>query len=105
MKAAEARHWAAKRTAVILLAAVAAARAPAEVAERPGSAAGCSSIKRSYAGKGRALKGHIGGLDEGQVVLDFDAIEGKLIGVKKEQDDRIGKWLGKGTRLSAGLFH
>jgi antitoxin PrlF len=29
--------------------------------------------------------------------LDFNAIEGKLIGVKKEQDDRIGKWLGKGT--------
>jgi AbrB family looped-hinge helix DNA binding protein len=29
-------------------------------------------------------------------VLDFDAIEGKLIGVKKDQDDRIGKWLGKG---------
>ena len=30
-------------------------------------------------------------------VLDFDAIEGKLIGVKKEQEDRIGKWLGKGS--------
>jgi antitoxin PrlF len=30
-------------------------------------------------------------------VLDFDAIEGKLIGVKKEQDDRIGRWLGKGS--------
>ena len=35
-------------------------------------------------------------------VLDFDAIEGKLIGVKKEQDDRIGKWLGKGP-LPGGL--
>ena len=29
-------------------------------------------------------------------IMDFDAIEGKLIGVKKERDDRIGKWLGKG---------
>ncbi len=29
-------------------------------------------------------------------VLDFDAIEGKLVGVKKEQDDRMGKWFGKG---------
>ena len=35
-------------------------------------------------------------------VLDFDAIEGKLIGVKKGQDDRIGKWLGKGP-LPGGL--
>ena len=30
-------------------------------------------------------------------VLDFNAIEGKLVGVKKEQDDRIGRWLGKRT--------
>jgi antitoxin PrlF len=29
-------------------------------------------------------------------VLDFNAVEGRLIGVKKEQDDRIGRWLGKG---------
>ena len=35
-------------------------------------------------------------------VLDFDAIEGKLIGVKKEQEDRIGRWLGKGP-LPGGL--
>jgi len=35
-------------------------------------------------------------------VLDFNAIEGKLIGVKKEQDDRIGRWLGKGP-LPGGL--
>jgi AbrB family looped-hinge helix DNA binding protein len=35
-------------------------------------------------------------------VLDFDAIEGKLIGVKKEQEDRIGRWLGKGA-LPGGL--
>lgn len=35
-------------------------------------------------------------------VLDFDAIEGRLIGVKKEQDDPIGKWLGKGL-LPGGL--
>lgn len=34
-------------------------------------------------------------------VLDFDAVEGRLIGVKKEQDDRIGKWLGKG-RIPGG---
>jgi antitoxin PrlF len=35
-------------------------------------------------------------------VLDFVAMEGKLIGVKKEQDDRMGKWLGKGS-LPGGL--
>ena len=35
-------------------------------------------------------------------IMDFDAIEGKLIGVKKERDDRIGKWLGKGP-LPGGL--
>ena len=35
-------------------------------------------------------------------VLDFNAIEGKLIGVKKEPDDRIGKWLGTGL-LPGGL--
>ncbi|MGA2641943.1 MAG: AbrB/MazE/SpoVT family DNA-binding domain-containing protein [Spirochaetia bacterium] len=35
-------------------------------------------------------------------VLDFNAVEGKLVGVKKEQDDRIGRWLGKGT-LPGGL--
>jgi hypothetical protein len=35
-------------------------------------------------------------------ILDFAAVEGRLIGVKKEQDDRIGKWLGKGL-LPGGL--
>jgi antitoxin PrlF len=30
-------------------------------------------------------------------VLDFAAVEGKLVGVKKELDDRIGRWLGKGS--------
>jgi antitoxin PrlF len=35
-------------------------------------------------------------------VLDFNAIEGKLVGVKNEQDDRIGRWLGKGN-LPGGL--
>lgn len=30
-------------------------------------------------------------------ILDFNAVEGKLIGVKKEQEDRIGRWLGKGA--------
>lgn len=34
-------------------------------------------------------------------VLDFNAIEGRLIGVIREQDDRIGKWLGKG-RIPGG---
>ena len=35
-------------------------------------------------------------------VLDFEAKEGRLIGVKREQDDRISRWLGKGS-LPAGL--
>jgi AbrB family looped-hinge helix DNA binding protein len=35
-------------------------------------------------------------------VLEFDAVGGRLIGVKKEQDDRIGRWLGKGA-LPGGL--
>jgi len=35
-------------------------------------------------------------------ILDLVAIEGKLIGVKKEQDDRIGRWLGK-RPLPGGL--
>jgi antitoxin PrlF len=35
-------------------------------------------------------------------ILDFNAIEGRLIGVKKEHDDRLGKWLGKGS-LPGGL--
>ncbi len=35
-------------------------------------------------------------------ILDFNAIEGKLVGVKKQQDDRIGRWFGKGT-LPGGL--
>jgi len=35
-------------------------------------------------------------------VLDFVAEEGKLIGVKRAQDDRIGRWLGKAT-LPGGL--
>ena len=30
-------------------------------------------------------------------ILDFSAVEGKLIGVKKDQEDRIGRWLGKGA--------
>ena len=30
-------------------------------------------------------------------VLEFNAIEGKLIGIKKSQDDGITKWLGKGA--------
>jgi antitoxin PrlF len=34
-------------------------------------------------------------------VLDFNAIKGRLIGVIQEQDDRIGKWLGKG-RIPGG---
>ena len=28
-------------------------------------------------------------------VLDFTTTEGRLIGVKKEPEDRIGRWLGK----------
>ena len=35
-------------------------------------------------------------------ILEFDAIGGKLIGVKKEQDDRIGQWMGKRS-LPGGL--
>jgi antitoxin PrlF len=35
-------------------------------------------------------------------VLDFVAIEGRLIGVKKDQADGIGRWLGKGS-LPGGL--
>jgi len=35
-------------------------------------------------------------------VLDFDEQEGKLVGVKREYGDRIGKWLGKGS-LPGGL--
>jgi len=35
-------------------------------------------------------------------VLDFDARAGKLIGVKKGEDDPIGRWLGKG-HLPGGL--
>jgi AbrB family looped-hinge helix DNA binding protein len=30
-------------------------------------------------------------------VLDFDATEGRLVGTKKEPDDKIAKWLGKGS--------
>ena len=29
-------------------------------------------------------------------VLDFVAAEGKLIGVKEEPSDRMGRWLGRG---------
>jgi antitoxin PrlF len=35
-------------------------------------------------------------------VLDFTAAEGRLIGVKKDPEDRIGRWLGKGL-LPGGL--
>ncbi len=35
-------------------------------------------------------------------VLDLTAVEGKLIGVKKEQEDPISRWLGKG-KLPGGL--
>ena len=41
------------------------------------------------------------GLRAGTVV-DFQAIEGKLIGVKTEAADPLRKWLGKG-RLPGGL--
>ncbi len=35
-------------------------------------------------------------------ILEFQAVEGKLIGVKSEQADPLRKWLGKG-RLPGGL--
>jgi len=35
-------------------------------------------------------------------VLDFEALGGKLIGVKREQEDRMGRWLGKGA-IPGGL--
>jgi antitoxin PrlF len=35
-------------------------------------------------------------------VLDFDAVEGRLIGVKKEKEDRFGRWIGK-CSLPGGL--
>jgi len=41
------------------------------------------------------------GLRAGAVV-DFEAVEGKLVGVKREPDDRLRKWLGKG-RVPGGL--
>jgi AbrB family looped-hinge helix DNA binding protein len=41
------------------------------------------------------------GLRAGTVV-EFQAVEGKLVGVKSEAADGLRKWLGKG-RLPAGL--
>jgi antitoxin PrlF len=35
-------------------------------------------------------------------VLDFQAIEGKLVGVKKDPQDPFSRWFGKG-RLPGGL--
>jgi AbrB family looped-hinge helix DNA binding protein len=35
-------------------------------------------------------------------VLEFQAVEGKLVGVKAEPTDRLRKWLGKG-HLPGGL--
>jgi antitoxin PrlF len=35
-------------------------------------------------------------------VLDFDAIGGRLVGIKKEPEDKIARWLGKGA-LPGGL--
>ena len=35
-------------------------------------------------------------------VMEFQAVEGKLVGVKREEPDRLRKWLGKG-RLPDGL--
>ena len=35
-------------------------------------------------------------------VLDFEAIEGKLVGVKKDAQDPFSSWFGKG-RLPGGL--
>ena len=65
----------------------------------------CVGMKTTVSEKGqvtipKAIREKLG-LRPG-TVLDFDAIEGKLIGVKKEQDDRIGKWLGK-RPLPGGL--
>jgi AbrB family looped-hinge helix DNA binding protein len=34
-------------------------------------------------------------------VLEFEAVEGRLVGVKKDQTDSFRKWLGKG-RLPGG---
>ena len=35
-------------------------------------------------------------------VLELDAVAGKLVGVKKEQNDPISQWLGKG-KLPGGV--
>jgi len=35
-------------------------------------------------------------------VLDFEAVQGRLVGRKKEPEDRLGRWLGR-AMLPSGL--